>query len=381
VVVVMISDTAIEAWRFASENNALDFKREQYKFRNATNRAKSELIKDIVAMGNAWREGIGYIVLGIDERAEKPNILTGIAEHIDDADMQQLVNSKLAKPMMFEYFTHTYQGMTFGIIKVPVQKRPVFLKSKFGILQADTVYVRRGTTTDIAKPNEVSLMRQNGSTTEPKIAVSLFNNQTRESSSSVDVENSLLIIEDSIPDYSESVPISGYMIGREVNRNYYRELIAYVNYKYSYIPLQFCVENSGDREAENLQIEIQVEKECYSDLLLDGNELHYPSRNPYDSILRPSKNSKSSVIQIDKYESHTILNIHINNIHAKRLVAISGTVYLQVPMTREMMLRVKVFYNGAESPVENTIKLKVKCEKYTLSFMEFKEKYVRTEKE
>jgi hypothetical protein len=38
-----------------SEGDTLDFKRNNYQFRNATEDEKSELLKDILALANAWK--------------------------------------------------------------------------------------------------------------------------------------------------------------------------------------------------------------------------------------------------------------------------------------------------------------------------------------
>jgi predicted HTH transcriptional regulator len=85
----------LERWLYESENDSLEFKRDQYKFIRASDEEKSELLKDILAMVNSWRRVDGYIVIGIEDKPEKPNILQGISEHIDDSKIQQFVNSKV----------------------------------------------------------------------------------------------------------------------------------------------------------------------------------------------------------------------------------------------------------------------------------------------
>ena len=54
--------TLFEALLFEEESETLDFKRDQYRFDNATDEEKSELLKDILAFANAWRRADAYIL-------------------------------------------------------------------------------------------------------------------------------------------------------------------------------------------------------------------------------------------------------------------------------------------------------------------------------
>ena len=59
--------TLIESLLYQSEGTALDFKKEQYSFQKATDEQKSELLKDILAFANSWRQNEAYIVIGVEE--------------------------------------------------------------------------------------------------------------------------------------------------------------------------------------------------------------------------------------------------------------------------------------------------------------------------
>ena len=45
-----------------SESETLDFKSKQYPF--SSDEEKSELLKDVLAFGNAWKDSDGYILIG-----------------------------------------------------------------------------------------------------------------------------------------------------------------------------------------------------------------------------------------------------------------------------------------------------------------------------
>ena len=155
-----LSDSLIDELLYENEGAALDFKREQYRFDGASKDEKGELLKDVLAFANSWRRTTAYILIGVDERMGDRSEVVGISEHIDDAKLQQFVNSKTNRPVTFAYRTFSLEGKSIGIIEIPVQERPLYLKSDFGKLQKDTVYVRQGSSTAIAKLEEISRMGQ-----------------------------------------------------------------------------------------------------------------------------------------------------------------------------------------------------------------------------
>lgn len=63
----MTTDEILDALRYQSEGSGLDFKMSQYRFVKASNHEKAEILKDILAIANAWRDGNGYIILGFKD--------------------------------------------------------------------------------------------------------------------------------------------------------------------------------------------------------------------------------------------------------------------------------------------------------------------------
>lgn len=101
-----MNDNIFQQFLYLSEGDSLDFKRDQYKISKSTDYEKSEFIKDILSMANAWRKTEAYIILGILENSNKPNELIGLNEHIDDATFQQMLNSKTNRTCHFSYQTY-----------------------------------------------------------------------------------------------------------------------------------------------------------------------------------------------------------------------------------------------------------------------------------
>jgi hypothetical protein len=75
------------------ESATLDFKRDQYPFVGADDSTKSELLKDVLAMANAWRRAETFILIGVEDvRGGRSNPL-GVTTQHDDATLQQFVIS------------------------------------------------------------------------------------------------------------------------------------------------------------------------------------------------------------------------------------------------------------------------------------------------
>jgi len=140
------------------ESSTLDFKRDQYPFIGATDEQKGELLKDILIFANAWKRTDAYILIGVEEVKGGRSIVVGVSNHPDDASLQQFVNSKTNRPVVFSYSAFTFEGKQLGIIQIPPQERPLFLKKPFGTLKSNTVYMRSGSSTSIANPDEIARM-------------------------------------------------------------------------------------------------------------------------------------------------------------------------------------------------------------------------------
>jgi Schlafen, AlbA_2 len=152
-----LTDT-IEALLWEDESTTLDFKQAQYPFATATDEQKSEIIKDILAFANAFRRDDAYILLGIHDQPGGRATILGVTNHLDDASLQQLVNTKTNRPVEFSYHALTIDGHKLGAIRIPRQQRPTYLKTSYGKLHAQTVYLRHGSSTSTASLEEIARM-------------------------------------------------------------------------------------------------------------------------------------------------------------------------------------------------------------------------------
>ena len=98
---VSIQSELIEQLLLEDEGAALDFKRKQYPFVGASKEEKSELLKDVLAFANAFRRSDAYILVGVEEQRGARSEVVGVSTHLDDANLQQFVNSKTQAPVTF----------------------------------------------------------------------------------------------------------------------------------------------------------------------------------------------------------------------------------------------------------------------------------------
>jgi hypothetical protein len=164
--------TTLEELLNEEESTSLDFKRDQYPFAGAADEAKSELLKDILAFANSWRRTDAFILIGIEEVRGARSKPVGVATHLDDASLQQFVNAKVQRPVTFSYQPAAIDGVEIGIITIPLQDRPFYLTKEYGRLRHGVVYIRRGSSTAEATPDEIAKMGAVASgLAKPKLSV------------------------------------------------------------------------------------------------------------------------------------------------------------------------------------------------------------------
>ncbi len=246
---------------YRSESESLDFKRSQYPFVSADDRTKSELLKDILAMANSWRTEPAHILIGIDASAHPPQV-AGITNHFDDAILQQFVNGKTQRPLKFSYYAAELQGLPIGVIEIPVQSRPIFLKKDYGKLKANTVYIRRGSSTDEASPDEIALMGAKSATLKDSdIQIHFAIPASREiKGNQVHFDSHIFHIKegDNIPDFRPPPPKDIFYVPDRISKpniDFYRELVQGVTQNYLLQKVALTVTNNGTLAAKEIRIE------------------------------------------------------------------------------------------------------------------------------
>ena len=176
----MLTQTEIEMLCLRGESVNIDFKREQYKFYDATPQDKSELLKDIISMANSGHAGQSYILIGVSEQPDKSGKIVGISQSdvIDDAIIHQFVNKKTNRDVPFASYvvaSGVEDREVIQIIEISpcVFQRPFFLNKPFGKMSENVVYYRDGTSTAVANPEQVKAMGEEAALRKAKPVVEL----------------------------------------------------------------------------------------------------------------------------------------------------------------------------------------------------------------
>ena len=150
--------TTLESLLIEEEGPYLDFKSEQYRFVGENNTVKSELLKDILTFVNSNRYRTAHILMGVREVTGEPSEIVGVDQHLDDAELHQFVNAKTNRPAEFSYIPFQVDDKEIGVLSIPIQIRPVYSLKAYARVDANIVYVRDGSSTRTANPDEIADM-------------------------------------------------------------------------------------------------------------------------------------------------------------------------------------------------------------------------------
>lgn len=245
------------------ESSHLDYKSEQYPFVRATDTDKSELLKDVLAMANAWRETDAYILIGVKENPGQRAEVVGITDHLDDADIQQFVNAKTKRAITFSYKPFEIHGKTIAVIRIPLQRRPFFVSKRYGLVEENKVYLRRGTATVVADPEEIHLMGVASSTpAKPSVRVEFADLKKREGlGQSVALKRHVLrpLPDGRLPPKPEVKYDSPYSLagfGSSPNPDYWYELREYMCIRSIVTGVGFAITNTSSVVAEGVRVKL-----------------------------------------------------------------------------------------------------------------------------
>ncbi|AZT90978.1 transcriptional regulator [Caldicellulosiruptor changbaiensis] len=111
---------------------------------------KKELVKDVIAIANS-RGGRGYIIFGVEDKTKR---IFGIKnENLTEEKIQQIISSRCDPPVSIKFEIVEYEGKKLGILTIYKSSlRP------HQMVQNGVFYIRRGSTTDVAKREEIASM-------------------------------------------------------------------------------------------------------------------------------------------------------------------------------------------------------------------------------
>ena len=285
-----------EALRDEEEGPTLDFKRDQYKVDGASDQEKAELVKDILAFANAFRRTEAYIFIGTEDVPGGRATVHGINDHIDDAKLQQLVSTKCNRAVDFRYTPLELEGKKVALIEIPLQQRPIYLLKNFGGLQKDVVYIRRGSSTSTATPDEIGRMGQTAAHA-PLLSAYLVtgeHDEIFEKSLTIDTTNARVPPDEDFPhygvEYLGSLPglpsLGRFSSGK--NEKFYVEFAQWLRQGMRLASVRLCVKNTGNSMAAGVKVVVSINKVRPDvGVILEDDLLEKPSASTLDFYNAP----------------------------------------------------------------------------------------------
>lgn len=377
---------------YEEESTTLDFKKEQYRFARATDEEKSELIKDILGFANAWRRSEAYILIGVEDVRGGRSKVIGIlpSNHLDDHSLQQFVNNLTNKPMRFHYEAFGFEGKQVGVIRIDQQTRPIYLNRNCGKLMKETVYVRRGSSTDPTKPASPSEIAQMGVSTDYHVAeLSVeFAHVEREeaigTNISWDAELCQMPQREQIPDlfqvnqrYPLGIHIPVVQIDPPIglNHDYYRELADFEKARRLYRSARFVVRNTGQVAAKNVRVEMTVPTNIGVNLLEESDIPFVPQKRT-EFLITPAQRIVGSVsrhypgrVDIICNNERSRIEINCGDLQPGRRIW-SDVFYIGKVTTGEFSLSGSVFADNLPQPKECTLYVSVTVAKRAMTVEE-----------
>ncbi|MGN6479814.1 AlbA family DNA-binding domain-containing protein [Luteibacter sp.] len=254
-----MDDRLLASLRYRGESADLDYKAERYKFAKAGDEDKSELLKDVLAMANATRDGWAWILMGFKERSPEPAELVGLSPDgiIDDSRLQEFINAKVEPKLTFHYEERMFEGKHVAILGIPKQAgRPFFVRKDYGAVKRDTVYVRRGSATGIADPREISLMGvADARAPDPDLSVTLAT--PANDAFPTDFARTFVQFAD-LPDLAREDDRRSSPIGH-VNRHYYRQMGTFIATHLAAIEVRVGLRNDSEFSLDDVQVDVSCE--------------------------------------------------------------------------------------------------------------------------
>ena len=372
----------IESLLYEEESTELDFKRDQYPFDGADDRLKGELLKDILAFTNAWRRADAYILIGIQDIKGGRSVVEGVTTHLDDAKLQQFVNSKTSRPINFSYSALEFEGKQIALIRIPLQERPVFLLRDFGGLAKHQVYLRRGSSTAIALPDEIARMGvliDEASSRSPQLSSNIVcGGGDERSATSLELRTEPLIppANDTIPSFK--FPGSNVADGLSIrsmipaNEEYYKQLAEYVRFHSALRPFRLSVSNAGTAVAMDVKLVIEaIDPERKFELVHQSDKPERPRKESLATIGMLSKiSSPKPDVECAYSRDRWRIKVTLGKIQAKDTVVSSNVIFVGANSSGELKFDVKIFSDDLPAPAQGMLSLSFEASPRPLSVAE-----------
>lgn len=373
----MITDDIISILRYKGEGNDLDFKAERYPFEGATDDQKSELLKDILAFANAFRDGTAYILMGFAEASPLPAEVCGVPSGgaIDDSRLQQFVNGKVDKPLELRYEERMFEGKHIAVLAIPKQARPFFSVKDYGKVRKDAVYVRRGSATALANPQEIAAMVK-ADTFKSTPSVSLSISDDKNDPLGHDFDRRFLQFAKPLPDYERHYGPLEMAIDR-ANRDYWRELADYCIEHARTIPIRLSLSNESGFSLGNAKLEVTCHPADHVGvrMIRADDAAEYPRKTYWPGVpsMRSAIEQASSQMKVDDVGIFPVAHIGLGTLRPGETTRAEDDLVVLPSLPGKYLLKVRVLADEIGTPINYDHLLEVSGDVLNLDFDSFME--------
>lgn len=270
----MLSEIEITSLIARGEKEDIDFKQEL----NLDSAAqKAEFIKDIIAILNS-KVNVGYLLIGIANDGTFKGVNT-----IEEEKIQQLIHRNINPHPSISCYLVAFSDFSLcvGVIEIKGSKKPYKVSRAFDKLSQNEVFVRHGSVSANASPEEIIEMYEESKSNSDRKVLALTHS----------AENFLKFgeFQNAIDEYSKAISI------KPTSDLLYSRSIAYLNFSY---------------EIEN--------QRCYPSVTFSSPEMSYSSEN-VESFRRLSIKDLSDCISlVDSFENEIqfrLKRVELLNLH------------------------------------------------------------------
>jgi len=368
------------------ESQTLDFKRDQYKFYKAPDTEKAELLKDILAFANAWKSTDAYILIGVEEGANGKATLCGVANHLKDNDLQQFVNTKTNRSVHFLCGTVSIDGNHVDYIRIDAaQERPIYLQKAFGGLKQNAVYIRHGSSTAEASPQEIAEIGANESENAreiPSLQLEFANCDARETFGNSASVMSIRLI-DRPPPPIDQLPKALQKLGRENLQSLMRQAsdvkLSNMSHLHSSLisgpskqeirkyreemalltSVGFCVQNTGTRTASNVEMVGHIPL-VSTVTLIDRQDLPQMPRSSLQMPPLPVIPTPGG-LTVSSHRDHWEVHFAVGDLQPKATSWIWPDLFVGASQATTLQMTAKLFSDDVPNPpdIEMTLRIEV----------------------
>lgn len=273
---------------------------------------------------------------------------------------------------MFSYQCCSILGASIGIIEIPVQERPRYLTKTYGIIQKDVVYLRRGSSTAVARPDEVAQMGQPkgiwGPTTSPNLILDWSDVDSHGIIGSSCILQSL-VLEPRLPDrFLQRQPIlSAAMNPMLKDAHYINEVIDYVAEHSLFGPLGLRIHNDSEVTGRRIRFVGTIAKSDgieVRDKLADRPKLYWDISGPALGnlgFLRPGHVDRSPDVRehCDKWE----LSVEFGDIRPRETLWSDGCFFVGSTSSRGVSLEGELLGDNIRHPISCALEIAFEVER------------------